>query len=423
MAGSVGSVETPQVFSGADLARSRSSSSTRATGRLPHAVRPERQPVAAGLRPGDRACSASTLAGAVGDALDERRGRRDRRAIWGERARHLRPAHQRAVRVRRRARRLRRAAGLHRQLHRARSRRPRTAATTGDEVKTQVAAFRIGDGELHLGARRGVPVHLSARLPRARTTCRIPQYAAAGLAAAAHAHAVPVHRRTRRGHDRLHLPARQRRRGARARTRKLDRRRHRPLRLRPFRRLRGGKLAAGDIVGRALVGLLDSSSSASPRRSSQGRYVLPDGELSRDPLGRPEIKCDVDTTVPLRRARRSGVVPGRGMVQAGGVDVARRPPAGRRQPQHPRLLRQAGKPSGSTCTSRFSNLAGDADRDPDRAALDLHVVRIRLRPRRGRSGRGHPSGHTVRAPSRTTGSAPSAAPASPTSSPRGVARN
>ena len=32
-----------------------------------------------------------------------------------------------------------------------------------------------------------------------------------------------------------------------------------------------------------------------PEAVARGRYVLPDGSLSRDPLGGPEIKCDVDT--------------------------------------------------------------------------------------------------------------------------------
>ena len=47
-------------------------------------------------------------------------------------------------------------------------------STSGDEVKSQVAAFRIGDGDVHVRAGRGVPVHLSAGLPRDRTTCRSP---------------------------------------------------------------------------------------------------------------------------------------------------------------------------------------------------------------------------------------------------------
>ena len=51
----------------------------------------------------------------------------------------------------------------------------------------------------------------------------------------------------------------------------------------------------GDVVGQALVGVLDSVEGA-PESVSVGRYVLPGGVLSRDPLGQPEsIKCNVDT--------------------------------------------------------------------------------------------------------------------------------
>jgi hypothetical protein len=51
---------------------------------------------------------------------------------------------------------------------------------------------------------------------------------------------------------------------------------------------------AGNIIGAALVKLLDKESGA-PERIVTGRYVLPGGVLSRDPLGGPEIKCNVDT--------------------------------------------------------------------------------------------------------------------------------
>jgi hypothetical protein len=52
---------------------------------------------------------------------------------------------------------------------------------------------------------------------------------------------------------------------------------------------------AGDLLGSALVKLLDKHA-ATPESVKQGRYVLPDGTLSRDPLGGPEIKCNVDRT-------------------------------------------------------------------------------------------------------------------------------
>ncbi len=51
---------------------------------------------------------------------------------------------------------------------------------------------------------------------------------------------------------------------------------------------------AGEIVGNALVSLLDAHGGA-PETETSGRYVLPDGTLSRDPLGGPDsLKCDTD---------------------------------------------------------------------------------------------------------------------------------
>ena len=52
---------------------------------------------------------------------------------------------------------------------------------------------------------------------------------------------------------------------------------------------------AGDLLGAGLVNLLDKND-GSTEPVVTGRYVLPDGTLSRDPLGGPEIKCDVDKT-------------------------------------------------------------------------------------------------------------------------------
>jgi hypothetical protein len=69
-----------------------------------------------------------------------------------------------------------------------------------------------------------------------------------------------------------------------------------------------------DIAGQALVGILQKKF-GTPEKVVQGRYVLPDGTLSRDPLGGPEIKCDVDTTfVYAGRAQRVWI-PGRGKIK------------------------------------------------------------------------------------------------------------
>lgn len=52
---------------------------------------------------------------------------------------------------------------------------------------------------------------------------------------------------------------------------------------------------SGNIIGRALVALL-AAHDGPAERVLTGRYVLPGGALSRDPLGGPEVKCNVDQT-------------------------------------------------------------------------------------------------------------------------------
>jgi hypothetical protein len=71
---------------------------------------------------------------------------------------------------------------------------------------------------------------------------------------------------------------------------------------------------AGNLLGRSLVALLDSRGLA-PERVVVGRYVLPDGTLSRDPLGRPVIKCDVDTTYQPNGPAIGVFVPNAGTVR------------------------------------------------------------------------------------------------------------
>ena len=71
--------------------------------------------------------------------------------------------------------------------------------------------------------------------------------------------------------------------------------------------------------------------------------MLPDGTLSRDPLGGPEIKCDVDTTFNFAGRAERVWIPGRGKIRPAAwmsLDGRRQ---GQRQPQHPRLLQQAGQ--------------------------------------------------------------------------------
>jgi hypothetical protein len=55
---------------------------------------------------------------------------------------------------------------------------------------------------------------------------------------------------------------------------------------------------AADLLGSSLVTLLDRH--GKPERVVTGRYVLPDGTRSRDPLGGPELKCDTDATFTAR---------------------------------------------------------------------------------------------------------------------------
>jgi hypothetical protein len=69
---------------------------------------------------------------------------------------------------------------------------------------------------------------------------------------------------------------------------------------------------SADIIGAALVRLLDARGGA-PEKIVTGRYVLPGGKLSRDPLGGPEIKCSVDMTFHAS-GRATGVKLANGMV-------------------------------------------------------------------------------------------------------------
>lgn len=71
---------------------------------------------------------------------------------------------------------------------------------------------------------------------------------------------------------------------------------------------------AGDIVGQGLVDLLDSRG-IQPEQVVRGRYVLPDGSLSRDPLGHPVVKCDVDQTYQASGPATAVFAPDLGVVQ------------------------------------------------------------------------------------------------------------
>lgn len=53
--------------------------------------------------------------------------------------------------------------------------------------------------------------------------------------------------------------------------------------------------STADVVGAETAKLLDAYGGA-PEDIQPGRYVMPDGTLTRDPLGGPEIKCNLDKT-------------------------------------------------------------------------------------------------------------------------------
>jgi hypothetical protein len=69
---------------------------------------------------------------------------------------------------------------------------------------------------------------------------------------------------------------------------------------------------AGDVLGNALVPLLKKH--GAQERVVQGRYVLPGGALSRDPQGGPVVKCDVDQTYHYGGDAVAVEVPGTGVV-------------------------------------------------------------------------------------------------------------
>jgi hypothetical protein len=84
---------------------------------------------------------------------------------------------------------------------------------------------------------------------------------------------------------------------------------------------------AGDIVGAALVRIL-SAHAAHPEAVEEGRYVLPDGELSRNPQGTTDtVKCSgPDTTFAADGPAVAVWEPGRGVIVAASwMDLLGRP--------------------------------------------------------------------------------------------------
>ena len=183
-------------------------------------------------------------------------------------------------------------------------------ATSGDEIQSQVAAFRIGDGIFASVPGEVFPfTYLRGFLGPADMPH--PQY---GLSpwVIRHMHA-PFRFIDGLGEDMVgyifpegtawEFPARTATRSTPT-TPTASAAAIRTTPRRPARR-------PGNIAGVALVQVLDSHL-GQPEAVARGRYVLPDGSLSRDPLGGPEIKCDVDTQFHFagravgRLGRRSG---------------------------------------------------------------------------------------------------------------------
>jgi hypothetical protein len=69
---------------------------------------------------------------------------------------------------------------------------------------------------------------------------------------------------------------------------------------------------AADVLAPPLLALIDAHDSTESQTA--GRYVLPDGTVSRDPLGGPELKCAQDTTFRPGGPAVAVDLPGRGVV-------------------------------------------------------------------------------------------------------------
>jgi hypothetical protein len=305
MAGSVGSVETPEIFS-------------KALSRIPQRFIDESHP--AGCRtlfdPNGQATPVGydsetkalgqSLAGAVGRALT-RRGRTSRSAaVWGKRSDICIPLTNTLFRV-----------GAHLGVFADRpgysdnctERFPvaPNGTTSGDEVKSQVAAFRIGDGTFisvpgevfpftYLRSFMGPDDMPKPELPLPPWVIRhmhTPFRFVDGLGEdmvgyifpQGNGVGVPGEDPSGSDTDRFGCGHSDDSEAASSHT--------------------------ADIAGKALVQILDKKF-GKPERVVQGRYVLPDGTRSRDPLGGPEIKCDVDTQFDFAGRAERVWIPGNG---------------------------------------------------------------------------------------------------------------
>jgi hypothetical protein len=305
MAGSVGSVETPEVFS-------------KALSRVPQRFIDESHP--AGCRtlfdPHGQATPVGydeetkafgqSLAGAVGRALSSRARPSRSAAVWGKRSDICIPLTNTLFKV-----------GAHLGVFADRpgysdnctTRFPvaPNGTTSGDEVKSQVAAFRIGDGSFmsvpgevfpftYLRSFMGpddMPKPEIALPPWPMRHMHTPFRFVDGLGEDMVGYIFP------RGNA-VGVPGED---GGGSDTDRFG--------CAHSDDSEAASSQTGDIAGRALVQILDAKF-GKPERIVQGRYVLPDGTISRNPLGGPEIKCDVDVKFDFAGRAQRVWTPNRG---------------------------------------------------------------------------------------------------------------
>ena len=355
--GSVGSVESPEVYSQRDLPHAAGVRRRQPPRRLPHAVQGRQRD-----RRGRHRCtsrSATTarrkafgddMAGPIVQAL--RAGAYHYSRTEPDLGRSARTS---ACRSRtscscsaRRARRVRAAARLQRRLHEGLAGARQRLARRARRCSSQVAAFQIGDGEFISVPGEVFPfTFLRGFLgPQDMPT---PSAPLPPWLLPAHARAVPVHRRARRGHARLHLPERQR-----GRDPDRDRTSN------PSDTDRFGCGHSDDSESTSAQTRRTSSATRScgcwtrhgggRRRSSRGRYVLPGGHAVPRSARRPGDQVQRRSDVPPRRRAASAVeLASRQGRASDGLDVAERPARSAR----PTATRAAtSTPTGRACLAR-----------------------------------------------------------------------
>ena len=325
MAGSVGSVETPEVFS-RSISRDPTAVHRREPSRrVPDAVRRERRARRRWATTRRRRRWRNRSLAQSGDGARKRAASLALERDLGKAPEHLRPAH--ATRSSRSAPSSACSPRVPATPTTARTSFPvaPNGSTSGDEVKSQVAAFRIGDGDVHLGAGRGVPVHLPAELPGPR------RHAEARSSRCRRGRCRTCTRRTGSSTGWARTCSATSSRGAtasacRARTRvgsDTDR-----FGCGHSDDSEAASSQTGDIAGKALVRILLDAASASPSARCRAATCCRTATLAR-PARRPRRSSATSIPRSTSPAAPSGSGSrARGKSEAAGVDVARRPPSG-----------------------------------------------------------------------------------------------